>query len=59
MHSVYPHRTRSWNSLPLLCAGYGALAGCGIGLAYTPPIQTLMAWFPDKRALASGLTIAG
>ncbi|CAN0536930.1 unnamed protein product, partial [Ectocarpus sp. 8 AP-2014] len=46
-------------SLPLLYGGYGVLAGTGLGLAYTPPIQTLMGWFPDKRALASGLTIAG
>jgi hypothetical protein len=28
-------------------------------LAYTPPIQTLMQWFPDKKGIASGLTIAG
>lgn len=48
-----------YTSLPMLCLGYGALAGTGIGLAYTPPIQALMAWFPEKRALASGLTIAG
>ncbi|CAB1098230.1 unnamed protein product [Ectocarpus sp. CCAP 1310/34] len=48
-----------YHSLPLLYGGYGVLAGTGLGLAYTPPIQTLMGWFPDKRALASGLTIAG
>ncbi|CAN0231456.1 unnamed protein product [Pylaiella littoralis] len=48
-----------YHNLPMLCLGYGALAGTGIGLAYTPPIQALMAWFPEKRALASGLTIAG
>ncbi|CAM9966413.1 unnamed protein product [Scytosiphon promiscuus] len=49
----------NYHSLPLLYAGYGVLAGAGLGLAYTPPIQALMSWFPDKRALASGLTIAG
>lgn len=27
------------HSLPLLYAGYGVLAGCGIGIAYTPPVQ--------------------
>lgn len=31
----------------------------GIGLAYTPPVQTLLQWFPDKKGVASGLTIAG
>jgi hypothetical protein len=35
------------------------LGGTGIGLAYTPPVQTLMQWFPDKKGIASGLTIAG
>ncbi len=46
-------------SLPLLYAGYGVLGGAGVGLAYTPPVQTLISWFPDKTGLASGLTIAG
>jgi hypothetical protein len=31
-----------YHSLPLLYAGYGFLGGTGIGLAYTPPVQTLM-----------------
>jgi hypothetical protein len=26
------------HSLPLLYLGYGVLSGCGIGIAYTPPI---------------------
>lgn len=45
--------------LPLVYAGYGAMGGAGIGLAYTPPIQTLFQWFPDKKGMASGLTVAG
>ena len=48
-----------YHSLPLLYTGYGLLAGTGIGLAYTPPVATLMEWFPDKKSVASGLTIAG
>ena len=47
------------HSLPLLYAGYGLLGGTGIGLGYTPPVQTLLQWFPDKKGLASGMTIAG
>ena len=43
----------------LLYAGYGMLAGTGIGLAYTPPLQALINWFPDRKGLASGLCIAG
>lgn len=48
-----------FHSLPLLYLGYGFLGGTGIGLAYTPPVATLMQWFPDKKGVASGLTIAG
>ncbi|CAM9336130.1 unnamed protein product [Choristocarpus tenellus] len=47
------------HSLPVLYMGYGLLAGTGVGLAYTPPVQALISWFPDKKGLASGLTIAG
>jgi MFS family permease len=47
------------HSLPLMYAGYGLLGGTGVGLAYTPPVQALISWFPDKKGLASGLTIAG
>jgi MFS family permease len=48
-----------FHSLPLLYLGYGCMAGTGLGLSYTPPVQTLMQWMPDKKGIASGLTIAG
>ena len=35
------------------------MAGVGYGCSYTPPIQALIEWFPDKRGLASGVVIAG
>lgn len=47
------------HSLPLMYAGVGFLGGTGCGLAYTPAVATLMEWFPDRKAIASGLTIAG
>lgn len=47
------------HQLWMLYAGYGVLAGTGVGLAYTPPVQALLEWFPDRKAMASGLTIAG
>ena len=47
------------HSIPLLYAGYGILGGLGIGLAYTPPIQTLISWFPDKKGIAGGIVVAG
>ena len=47
------------HNLPLIYLGFGVLSGTGLGLAYTPPIQCLMEWFPDKKGVASGLTIMG
>jgi MFS family permease len=47
------------HSLPLLYLGYGVLAGTGIGIGYTPPIAALLKWFPDRKGIASGFTIAG
>ena len=46
------------HSLPLLYTG-NLLAGMGYGCAYTPPIQALINWFPDKKGLASGIVIGG
>jgi len=48
-----------YHMLPLVYLGYGVLGGAGLGLGYTPPIQTLIQWFPDKKGLASGMAIAG
>lgn len=47
------------HNLPLVYMGYGFLGGCGVGVAYTPPVQALIEWFPDRKGIASGLTIAG
>eukprot|EP00823_Brevimastigomonas_motovehiculus_P000185 TRINITY_DN1029_c0_g1_i1.p1 TRINITY_DN1029_c0_g1~~TRINITY_DN1029_c0_g1_i1.p1 ORF type:complete len:617 (-),score=164.91 TRINITY_DN1029_c0_g1_i1:505-2355(-) len=47
------------HSLPLLYLGYGAIAGFGIGFCYTPPVQTLIQWFPDRKGIASGCVLAG
>merc|ERR1719187_7895 len=46
------------HNLAMLYAG-NLLCGVGYGCAYTPPIQALIDWFPDKKGLASGLVIAG
>ena len=45
------------HALPLVWAGWGVMGGVGWGLGYIAPISTLMAWFPDKKGLASGLGI--
>ena len=49
----------STHNLWMIYFGYGFLGGTGLGLAYTPPVQALINWFPDKKGVASGLTIAG
>jgi len=46
------------HSLPLLYAG-NVVSGFGYGCAYTPPLQAMINWFPDRKGLASGLVIAG
>lgn len=46
------------HNLPMLYVG-NLLTGTGCGICYTPPIQALLEWFPDKKGLASGLVIAG
>lgn len=46
-------------SLPLLYLGYGVLGGIGVGFIYGVPIATCVKWFPDKKGLISGLSVAG
>ncbi len=38
---------------------YGVIAGSGVGLVYGAPIATATRWFPDRKGLAVGLTVAG
>merc|ERR1719315_436485 len=46
------------HNLPLVYTG-NLMAGLGYGCGYTPPIQALINWFPDKKGLASGIVIGG
>ena len=39
--------------------GVGLLGGAGIGLGYVVPIAVGMQWFPDKKGLITGITVAG
>lgn len=43
----------------ILVITYGVIAGAGVGLSYSGPIQVATRWFPDKKGLAVGLTVAG
>jgi MFS family permease len=47
------------HQLWLVCLGYGALGGCGLGIGYITPVSTLISWFPDRRGMATGMAIMG
>ena len=51
--SVLPSVGVLAHNLPLLYLG-NIVCGVGYGCAYTPPLQALIDWFPDKKGLASG-----
>ncbi len=46
-------------NVPLFVVTYGVIGGIGVGLCYIAPIQVATRWFPDKKGLATGLTVAG
>ena len=46
-------------SLMLIYLGYGAISGIGIGLGYVTPMTTVVKWFPDNRALLTGIVAMG
>jgi OFA family oxalate/formate antiporter-like MFS transporter len=46
-------------SVPLFVLAYGVIGGIGVGLCYIAPIQVATRWFPDRKGLATGLTVAG
>lgn len=46
-------------SITMLAVSYGIIGGGGVGLAYGVPLAVSGRWFPDKRGLALGLTLAG
>lgn len=46
-------------NITMLTAFYGIIGGAGVGLGYGVPLAVVGRWFPDKRGLALGLTLAG
>ena len=54
--SVVASQTKS---VPLFVLTYGVIGGIGVGLCYIAPIQVATRWFPDRKGLATGLTVAG
>lgn len=49
----------SGGNLALMLAGFGLLAGAGIGFAYVCPLATGIKWFPKQKGLITGLVVAG
>jgi MFS family permease len=49
----------SMHQLWLVYLGYGVLGGCGLGIGYITPVSTLIAWFPDRRGMSTGMAIMG
>jgi MFS family permease len=49
----------SLHQLWLVYLGYGVLGGCGLGIGYITPVSTLIAWFPDRRGMSTGMAIMG
>jgi len=46
-------------SVGMLYILYGVIGGIGVGIAYGVPVSVATRWFPDRRGLAVGLTVAG
>jgi OFA family oxalate/formate antiporter-like MFS transporter len=46
-------------SLALLYTAFGCVVGVGNGIGYAAPMPMASKWFPDRRGLAVGLTVAG
>jgi OFA family oxalate/formate antiporter-like MFS transporter len=46
-------------NFPALILTYGIVGGLGVGFAYGVPLAVAGSWFPARRGLAMGLTLAG
>lgn len=46
-------------SINTLIITYGVIGGLGVGIVYGAPLAVSSKWFPEKKGLAVGLTLAG
>jgi OFA family oxalate/formate antiporter-like MFS transporter len=51
--------SRSGGRYPLLLLGNGFIVGTGIGFAYVCSLATCIKWFPERKGLITGITVAG
>jgi len=54
----YMVSSQSTGSLPMMYVAY-AILGAGVGLGYSCPLACCVKWFPDKKGLVSGISVAG
>ena len=54
----YVLSSMSTESLPMMYMSYAVL-GIGVGLGYSCPLACCVKWFPDKKGLVSGISVAG
>ena len=47
------------SSLPGLFIGYGVFCGFGVGIGYNVILSCILAWFPEKTGLLSGILLMG
>lgn len=47
------------SSIGFLTLTFGLMGGIGVGFVYGAPMAVSAKWFPDKKGLAVGLTLAG
>ncbi len=45
--------------MPLMLLGISLFVGVGTGFAYVCPLATCMKWFPERRGLVTGISVAG
>jgi MFS transporter, OFA family, oxalate/formate antiporter len=51
--------SRSDGSFPLMLLGISLLAGIGTGAGYVCALTACMKWFPDRKGLVTGISMAG
>ncbi|MFP4105367.1 MAG: MFS transporter [Phycisphaerae bacterium] len=49
----------SGGNFPVMLLGIGVLTGAGTGFGYVCPLTTCMRWFPNRRGLVTGVSMAG
>lgn len=51
--------SQSNGNYAILLLGFGVVVGAGIGFAYVCPLSVGMKWFPKKKGLVTGVSVAG